>query len=288
MTHPQPGPGVRPDPPAGARNLVIVVLDSLRHDTCTEARPRVLESLGEIEQRFSYATWTAPSHYNLMMGLLPHVAPAATLASAYYRQEYDRLAHRLGVDSLGFAQLLPDLFLPTLLRQHLGYITNAYVSMPVLNPHTVLNRDFDRYELMPHHHDLPGMLSRLRWSDSRPNFHLLNVGETHYPYVYADDDGSDLPHISGLHGTVKRIGDKDDSTAFFSETELAELRNRQVRSVGYVDQLLEGLLDAAPPGTWIVVTSDHGELFGEDGYFGHGPVWHEKVLQVPFVEGLRR
>jgi hypothetical protein len=34
------------------------------------------------------------------------------------------------------------------------------------------------------------------------------------------------------------------------------------------------------------VTADHGELFGEDGYFGHGPIQHPKVLEVPFVEGL--
>jgi hypothetical protein len=30
------------------------------------------------------------------------------------------------------------------------------------------------------------------------------------------------------------------------------------------------------------VTSDHGELIGEDCYFGHGPSAHEKVLEVPF------
>jgi len=33
------------------------------------------------------------------------------------------------------------------------------------------------------------------------------------------------------------------------------------------------------------VTSDHGELFGEEGYFGHGPIMHEKVFEVPFIEG---
>jgi arylsulfatase A-like enzyme len=37
--------------------------------------------------------------------------------------------------------------------------------------------------------------------------------------------------------------------------------------------------------TLVVLTSDHGELFGEGGCFGHGPVPHEKVLEVPFVEG---
>ena len=40
-----------------------------------------------------------------------------------------------------------------------------------------------------------------------------------------------------------------------------------------------------PPGTWVTITSDHGELFGEDGFFGHGPICHEKVFEVPFVEG---
>jgi len=40
-----------------------------------------------------------------------------------------------------------------------------------------------------------------------------------------------------------------------------------------------------PPNTHIMVTSDHGELFGEDGYFGHGPIIHEKVFEVFFVEG---
>ena len=36
------------------------------------------------------------------------------------------------------------------------------------------------------------------------------------------------------------------------------------------------------------ITYDHGELFGEDGYFGHGPIQHPKVLEVPFVEGKLR
>ena len=47
-----------------------------------------------------------------------------------------------------------------------------------------------------------------------------------------------------------------------------------------------GCSTGCPPNTWVIVTSDHGELFGEDGYFGHGPIAHEKVLEVPFVEGL--
>ena len=35
--------------------------------------------------------------------------------------------------------------------------------------------------------------------------------------------------------------------------------------------------------TWIIVTSDHGELFGEHGARGHGNQPYQEVLHVPFV-----
>jgi arylsulfatase A-like enzyme len=281
------GPVPRPEPPPDARNLVVVTLDSLRFDTCVEARPATMSRLGEIERRYSYASWTAPSHYNLLMGLLPHPNSPHLLAAAHYRRDYSRYQERLGVEGLGFDTLLPHLFLPTLLREHLGYRTHAMVSMPVLNPQTLLNQHFDSYELMDSHHDLPGMLDRLEFPDDRPSFYLLNVGETHYPYSFDGDDGSQLPHISGVHGAVKRLHQETDSEIPFSAADMADLRQRQVRSAAYVDGLLERLFDVVPRNTWLVVTSDHGELFGEDGYFGHGPMVHDKVLEVPFVEGLR-
>ncbi len=138
----------RPRPPAGARNLVVVILDSLRHDTWLAAPPRSLSFLGEAERRFSYASWTAPSHYNLLMGLLPHTNPPHVYASEYYKQDFLRYSERLGVDDIEFKRLLPSIFLPTYLRHTLGYLTHARVSMPVLNKHTIINRDFDSYELM--------------------------------------------------------------------------------------------------------------------------------------------
>ena len=67
---------VAPRPPAGARNLMIVVLDSLRHDSWLAADTPNLDRLGPVERRWSYASWTAPSHYNLLSGLLPHREPA--------------------------------------------------------------------------------------------------------------------------------------------------------------------------------------------------------------------
>jgi hypothetical protein len=273
--------------PPGARNLVVVVLDSLRHDAWLAAEPSNLAQLGAVERRWSYASWTAPSHYNLLMGLMPHTSPAEVYASEYYKQDFMRYSERLGIEGIEFKKVLPSIFLPTYLRNTLGYSTRAMVSMPVLNEHTVINRDFDSYELMPTHNDMAAMVPKLTFDEDRPTFYLVNVGETHYPYALPDEDPETWPRISGVHGVFKRLDD-DASTEpreFFDEAKLRELRDRQINAVGYLDGVFARLFDALPDDTWVIVTSDHGELFGEQRYFGHGPIMHEKVLEVPFVEG---
>jgi Sulfatase len=287
-----------PQPPVASaegvvgRHLVMVVLDSLRYDSWVEASPTQLGRLGKVDRRWSYASWTAPSHYNLLIGLLPHTSPTGVYASECYKSDLARYADRLGVEGVEFKSLLPSLFLPSFLKHGLGYQTHAMVSMPVLNRHTPINRDFDTYELMPKHNDMAAMLDRLKFDSGRPSFHLLNTGETHYPYALPDEEPGEWPHIPGVHGVVRQFGEGDhqhadeEAAPFFNEQELASLRSRQVQAVDYLDGVFARLFDIVPRDTWIVVTSDHGGLFGEGGYFGHGPISHEKVLEVPFVEGM--
>jgi hypothetical protein len=276
--------------PSTARNLVVVVLDSLRYDSWLAAPPRSLAGLGEVERRWSYASWTAPSHYNLLMGLLPHSSPPRVYASEYYKEDFLRYRERLGVPDMEFNKLLPSIFLPTYLKHSLGYETHARVSMPVLNKFTAINRDFDSYELMPTHNDMAAIVDQLHFDPARPSFWLLNVGETHYPYARPGQDSSDLPHISGVHGVFKHLDEiragGGAPAEFFTEQRLKSLHERQVAALEYLDAIFARLLERLPANTWLIVTSDHGELFGEDGYFGHGPIAHEKVLEVPFLEGL--
>jgi hypothetical protein len=225
------------------------------------------------------------------MGLLPHSSPTRVYASEYYKQDFLRYSDRLGVAGMEFKTLLPSIFLPTYLRHELGYRTHAMVSMPVLNRHTLINRDFDTYELMPTHNDMAAMLEKMSFDPERPSFYLLNVGETHYPYALPEEDPSEWPRISGVHGVFRALDDQPGPAAeaereFFDNHRLTELRERQIRAITYLDGVFARLFDLLPRNTWIVVTSDHGELFGEDGYFGHGPIAHDKVLEVPFVEGM--
>ncbi|HEX8086620.1 MAG TPA: sulfatase-like hydrolase/transferase [Solirubrobacteraceae bacterium] len=269
------------------RNLVVVTLDSCRYDSWTAAAPENLARLGPVERRYSYVSWTAPSHFNLLMGLLPHTNPRHVYASEYYKRDFARYGERLGVADMEFRRLLPSLWLPRFLRDSLGYSTHALVSLPVLNPHTILNQAFDSYEMMPRHNDMAAMLDRLRFDAERPSFHLLNVGETHYPYALPSEAPDEWPRLHGVHGVFKHMGDSvGEAPASFDQDALDRLRARQVEAVRYLDGVFASLFEALPRDTWVIVTADHGELFGEDGFFGHGPVMHEKVFEVPFVEGL--
>ena len=287
----------RPSPPEARNNYIVVILDSCRYDTLMRAAPETLGHLGQVERRWSYASWTAPSHYNLLMGLLPHASPAQVYASEYYKQDFLKYNERLGTRQIAFKSLIPDLFLPSFLKHKLGYQTHALVSLPVLNPATPINRDFDSFTLMPKHNDMAAMLERMRFSAERPSFYLLNVGETHYPYALPDEPEDSWPRIHGVHGVFKhldemqvggRLRDDDAPAPFFDRDKLDRLRQRQVEAVRYLDGVFTQLFDTVPANTYITVTADHGELFGESGYFGHGPIQHDKVYEVPFVEGKLR
>ena len=75
---------------------------------------------------------------------------------------------------------------------------------------------------------------------------------------------------------------------FFDQEKLDQLRARQIDTVQYLDTVFERLYDMVPKNTYITVTADHGELFGEGGYFGHGPIQDDLVYEVPFLEGKIR
>ena len=210
--------------PRARNNYLLIILDSCRFDSFVAAKPHTIERLGPVERRWSYASWTAPSNYNLLMGLLPHSSPEHVYASQYYKRDFVKFNQRLGCDGIEFKRLLPSLYLPTFLKHELGYRTHAMVSLPVLNPATILNRDFDSFTLMPTHNNMAAMVDQLCFDDARPSFFLLNVGETHYPFALPDEDPSRWPHMSGVHGVFRHLDEQvvggklvDDQTepAFF-------------------------------------------------------------------------
>ncbi len=276
-------------------NLLFIVFDSCRYDSFMAAKTPNIRRLGEVHRRHSYASWTLPSHAVYLMGASPHESPKGVFASEVYKKDFINWGHRLDIPDISFKGFVPRLSLPAFLRDH-GYRTNALVSMPVLNQTTIINNHFDRYQLMDSHNDFNAIVDQLLFDGSQPSFYLLNIGETHYPYTLPGEAPPKLPRIHGMHGVFKHMDDlvvqgsdgpalKETQSEFFDMDTMLALKEKQRKNVEYLDNLFEKLYEKVPRNTYIMVTSDHGECFGEDGYFGHGPVIHDKVFEVFFVEG---
>jgi len=244
-------------------------MDSCRYDTYVRAATPNLDRIGTAERRFSFASWTSPSHFTYLMGQVPHTSPTRVFASEVYKNEYSKWIERLGVQKLSFKTFVPHLCLPKVLKE-IGYRTVARVSMPVLNGLAGYSRFFDDYHLMENHCDFNGMLADIHFDDSEPSFYFLNLGETHYPYMLKD---ADLPHISGVHGVIKRMDDtlvhggdggvEESEPKFFSLEAMRDLHEQQIRCVEYIDELFAVLLERASRyDTHFIITADHGELVG--------------------------
>lgn len=275
-------------------NLVFIVFDSCRWDAYRAARTPNLDRIAAAEPRYSYASWTSPSHYTFLMGMVPHQSPKGVFASNVYREEFALWSRRLNLADVEFGKFVPQLSLPHFLKAA-GYWNEGWVSLPVLNPMTSMSQHFDKYELAPSHNDLGLIFQQLRFRDDRPSFFFLNTGETHYPYLLPGEKPGDLPHISGVHGVFKHLDDflKNPSEfmqdkkeeEFFTPAQFRAFYDKQVVCVEHLDRVVGEFMERCPRNTYFMVMSDHGELFGEDGYFGHGPIFHEKVFEVFYLEG---
>ena len=276
----------------------MIVFDSCRFDTFAAAKTPNISRLGETHRRYSFASWTVPSHAVYLLGASPHSSPRGVFASEVYKKDFVNWGQRLNIPDISFRGFVPQLSLPAFLHSH-GYRTNALVSMPVLNQTTILNQHFDRYQLMKSHNDFSAIIDELTFTPDQPSFYLLNIGETHYPYTLPGEKAGDLPIIHGVHGVFKHMDDLvmqsgDEPPAakpvkaeqFCYMYMMNVMKEKQRTNIEYLDRLFEKLYQVAPRNTHFMVMSDHGEAFGEDGYFGHGPVMHEKVFEVFFVDGM--
>jgi hypothetical protein len=277
-------------------NLVLIVFDSCRWDVYRSARTPNLDRIAQAEKRYSYASWTSPSHYTFLMGMVPHLNPRGVFASNVYREEFATWTRRLNIPDIAFKAFVPELSLPAFLKSQ-GYHCEGWVSLPVLNPMTSMSAHFDRYELAPAHNDLQAIFDRLEFQRDRPNFFFINTGETHYPYLLPGESADDLPHLSGVHGIFKSLDEflqnpsaflkERREEEFFTPDQFHAFHAKQIACVEYLDGVVGRFLEHCPADTYFIIMSDHGELFGEDGFFGHGPIFHAKVFEVFYLEGLR-
>jgi arylsulfatase A-like enzyme len=129
----------------------------------------------------------------------------------------------------------------------------------------------------------------------QPSFWFVNLSECHSPYL-PPRPWNDLTVLermraardNRLHLTFESICLYAAGRHEISGAALERLRHLYLRAVSYMDAWLAEILEALDAqgildDTLVIVTSDHGENFGEDGLIAHGFSLNERLIHVPLV-----
>ena len=133
----------------------------------------------------------------------------------------------------------------------------------------------------------------LRWldqerNDDSPFFLWTHYMDVHYPFYPPEEFLETVTDRSiSKNRAISVNGKMHEEGATLSETDTADLQALYRGDIRYLDHHIGEFIDELKQrglfeDTVFIVTSDHGELFGEHGLFGHPPSGYEESFHVPF------
>jgi len=266
-----------------ARNLVLIVVDTLRQDRLSaygyarETSPRLdaLAAGGVRVDGLAPSSWTKPSTATILSGLHP-LRHQAIGESDVIPDEVRLLAERLssrGFDTLG---VVTNGWLSRAWGFERGF--KEYLYLPKM--------DFGRF---PKSADVNAVLLPRLKNLEPPFFLYIHYLDPHMPYDPPTSwDGSPLPpDLAALapftRDRIAAMGPANlphELMAKASDLYDGEVREND-RAIGEVLDGLDAL--GLTTSTLVVVTSDHGEEFLEHGRVGHGKALYEESIRVPLI-----
>jgi hypothetical protein len=287
--------------PADAPNVLLIVMDTVRAQSLSlygYAKPTSpnlerLAARGVVFQRaIATAPWTLPSHASMFTGQFPQdlstdwcaplddahptlaeelasrgYATAGMVANVYYCGRHTGLAR--GFQTYRCANLAS-----------LDLLRNCALGrMACLSPLT--ETQYGGQLQWPGRKDA-GQINRefFDWLDrrpaDRPYFAFLNYFDAHDPYLAGcGEEARDSCFVYSW---------KPD----YTDRELDELRDSYERCIQELDAGVGRLIDELErrgelENTLVVITSDHGEQFGENGLVGHYNSLHLPATHVPLI-----
>lgn len=298
-------------PVTGRPNVVFITIDTVRADHLSlygYARPTSpgLERWARqgvvFDRAISPSSWTLSSHASLFTGLLPHQHGANWFAPLdTSRWTLAEVLRAYGYDTAGFAANVFFLQAGWGVAQGFQYYEDASDSIGHNLDATFAGHRF----IQPVYSSLvrPEGIDRVRaaevnrdverWFEHRgggkPYFLFVNYLDAHSPYLAPAPFDHRFGHASNqLVSRTEPMVDSESTSLALSAQERGSLTSAYDNCISYADHEVDDLLRflASQPGwdnTVVVITSDHGEAFGEHGYYGHGKDLHMETIHVPLI-----
>lgn len=123
------------------------------------------------------------------------------------------------------------------------------------------------------------------WNDTdQPRFMWIQYMDVHGPYEpkeefrhwvdqERDQEAEQELYEKMANGDASEVTEEDEQFA-------SDLYDCEIR---YMDQKIRELVQSLPEDTNIIITSDHGEAFGEDGYYDHPRKLDKRLMHVPLL-----
>jgi arylsulfatase len=278
-------------PTPGPPNLVLITVDTLRADRLACYGGAVgagIELCGLFDDgaRYTWAISTAPS-----------TAPSiASILTSLYPRDH-------GVSQFGKTRLADEVTTLAELLSDAGYATGAVISNPVIRRPRNLGQGFDLYDdrMTRRERVRQNLREReareasevaLAWArEAKPPWFLwVHYQDPHGPYEPPDAKPARdapanrrLPVLSDQSGR----GGIPAYQALEGVFTLEAYEWRYAQEIQYLERHLVDLirsLDELGPAPGVLLTSDHGEAFGEDGvYLAHGHSVGLDQIHVPLL-----
>jgi arylsulfatase A-like enzyme len=296
-----------PAPAAGAPNVLLIVMDTVRADHLSaygyarRTSPH-LERLARegalFQNAFATSSWSLPSHASLFTGLYPFQHRADPLPLS---PEFLTLAEFLNAHGYATASFVANTIWCTHAAgiaqgfvHHEDYFGNAWdmasrtvYSQKALEGALAL---FGEYRAVERKRAEDINRSLLRWLDQRPNrpfFVFLNYFDAHEPVF------PPAPY-DAMFAPPSEIRDREPFEFKAALPGSIPAREQQAQiaaydgAIAYMDAQIGALWAelerrGLAENTLLIVTSDHGESLGEGGLFGHQSSLRREQVHVPLL-----
>jgi arylsulfatase A-like enzyme len=310
---PAPGPAGSSEKPAALRarpNVIFIVLDTVRADHLSSygySRPTTpnLDRLARrgvlFENAIAPTSWTLASHASMFTGLLPHQNGAdwwiplppgpRTLAEALRSIGYETAGFAANFDycqkgwgiGRGFEVYRDDS--ESLQRNLAGTLLGTALIQPAYQSFC----RFDYLERQDARETNQEVFHWLRRPPASPYFLFINYFDTHVPYLTEPPYDHRFGRISNrlVHKLFDALQGPDPPTDITPDDQ-ASLIAAYDNCMAFLDAQVGRLLDfldktAEGRNTIVIVTSDHGEEFGEQGFYSHGYNLYREAVHVPLI-----